>query len=81
MLTIATLNVVMAFRVKRMIVDHLGGQVSDVLPRSTGILDQYSPSSLLTFLLNIFYLQFKLNELVAVGELWSSAETVEAAAT
>ena len=47
-----------------MIVEHLAAQITAVLPRSGGLQSQYNPSRILTFVLNIWYLQDKINELI-----------------
>jgi len=75
-LAVGLTNLVMAFRVRWMIVDHLRSRIAAVLPQSAGLQEQYKPSSLLTFFLNIFYLQYKLNELVQVGDIWATAPVV-----
>ena len=68
-------NLAMAFTVRWMIIDHLRTLITAVLPQSAGLQAQYSPSSVLTFFLNIFYLQYKINELVAASDAWASADT------
>jgi len=73
LLAVGLTNLAMAFRVRWMIVDHLRTRITAVLPLSAGLQEQYKPSSLLTFFLNIFYLQYKLNELIQVSDIWATA--------
>ena len=74
LLAVGLTNLVMAFRVRWMIIDHLGSRIAAVLPQSAGLQEQYKPSSLLTFFLNIFYLQYKINELIQLSDIWTSAD-------
>ena len=75
LLAIGVTNLAMTFTVRWMIVDHLRTLITAVLPQSAGLQAQYSPSSILTFFLNIFYLQYKINELVEASDTWASADT------
>ena len=56
LLAVAITNIVMAFRVRWMIVDHLAAKITTVVSLSGSLQSQYSPSSILTFFLNIYYL-------------------------
>ncbi len=75
LLAVGVTNLAMAFTVRWMIVDHLRGLITAVLPQSSALQAQYNPSSVLTFFLNIFYLQYKINELVEASDTWGSADT------
>lgn len=76
LLAVGVTNLAMAFRVRWMIVDHLRIRIAAVLPQSTGLQEQYKPSSVLTIFLNIFYLQYKLNELIEVSDIWATPPAV-----
>src|SRR4029078_5073349 len=59
-----------AFRVRWMLVEHLRSRISAVLPMSASIQEQNAPSSILTFFLSIWYLQYKINEMVDSDAAW-----------
>ena len=64
-----------------MIVDHLAAKITTVVPMSGSLQSQYSPSSILTFFLNIWYLQYKINELIEVSGAWALPSAGEGDAT
>ena len=64
-----------AFRVRWMLVEHLRSRISAVLPMSASIQEQNAPSSILTFFLNIWYLQYKINELVESDAAWQEEDS------
>ena len=77
LLAVGVTNLAMAFTVRWMLVDHLRGVITAVLPQSSALQAQYNPSSVLTFFLNIFYLQYKINELVEASDTWASVDTTD----
>jgi hypothetical protein len=77
-LAAAALIVVLAFRVRAILIDHLAAKIREVLPVSAGFEAMLAPSSILTFFLNIWYLQYKINEFIDQSSRWSQAATTEA---
>jgi hypothetical protein len=67
---------VLAFRVRFILVDHLASKIRAVLPVSAGLETSSSPSSLLTFFFNIWYLQYKINQFLDESRAWAQAGTV-----
>jgi hypothetical protein len=81
LLCAGTVHLVMAFRVRSILIDHLSRRMNEVLPNSLGLQYEASPSSALTFFFTIFYLQYKINEFITLSDAWtlpSTAQTVTA---
>jgi len=67
---------VLAFRVRFILSDHLTSKIRAVLPVSVGFPTSSSPSNLLTFFLTIWYLQYKINQFIDESRAWTQAGTV-----
>jgi hypothetical protein len=80
-LAIVIMIMLLAFRVRFMLADHMESKIKAVLPVSVGIQGSSNPSNLLTFFLNIWYLQYKINQLVDESRAWSQAAVGEEPAT
>jgi hypothetical protein len=80
-LTIVIMIMILAFRVRFILADHMESKIRAVLPVSVGIQSSSSPSNLLTFFLNIWYLQYKINQLVDESRAWTLAALDEEPAT
>ena len=65
-------NIWLAFRVRWMLADHLEEKITAVLPNSASVKGQFTPSSVLTFFLTIFYLQYKINRIIDESALWET---------
>jgi hypothetical protein len=63
---------VLSFRVRSIIADDLSARVEAVLPSSLGVQSFSAPSTLLTFFFHIWYLQYKLNELIDQRRAWDT---------
>jgi hypothetical protein len=80
-LTIVIMILVLAFRVRFILADHMESKIRAVLPVSVSIQSSSNPSNLLTFFLNIWYLQYKINQLVDESRAWTQAAVAEEPAT
>ncbi len=67
---------VLAFRVRFILADHLTSKTGAVLPVSLSFQTASNPSNLLTFFLTIWYLQYKINQLIDESRAWTHAGTV-----
>ena len=68
---------VLSFRVRSILADHAAAKVTAVLPSSLGVQSLSAPSSLLTRFFNIWYLQYKISELIVEGNAWDQAAAAE----
>src|SRR5262245_25896438 len=75
-LAINLANMIMSFRVRSMIADHARSLIT-ALARNTGSQERYEPSFLLTLLLDVFYLQYKINELNKMSDTWATESLPE----
>ena len=68
---------VLCFRVRSILADHLESKIRAVLPASVGLQASSSHHSfLLTFIFNIWYLQYKINQFIDESGAWTQAGTV-----
>jgi hypothetical protein len=78
MMQVASIIAVLAlsFRVRSILAEHSASRVSAVLPGTLGVQAVSAPSSLLTFLLNIWYLQYAINELIDEWRVWDDTNAI-----
>jgi hypothetical protein len=62
----------LSFRVRSIVADDLASRAEAALPGSLGAQSFDAPSSLLTFFFQIWYLQYKLNELIDQRRAWET---------
>ena len=71
---VATL--MLSFRVRSIIADHSASMVVSILPGNLAARSLSTPSSLLTFLINIWYLQYRTNELIDECRAWEGVDGI-----
>jgi Domain of unknown function (DUF4234) len=78
-LAVGVTVLVLSFRVRSIIADDLSSRAEAVLPVSLGVQALYAPSTLLTLFFDVWYLQYKLNDLIDQRRAWETPVSVEIA--